>query len=46
MFRSLFRRVKACPDYISRGPATRLGREERTLELATGQRFLLLYPSL
>jgi hypothetical protein len=45
-FRSLFRKFEACPGYINRGSAARLGREERTLEPAAGQGFLSLYPSL
>jgi hypothetical protein len=46
MFRSLFRKCETCLGYINRGPAARLGREERTLEPAAGQGFLSLYPLL
>jgi hypothetical protein len=35
----------ARPGYKNRGPTARLGREERTLDPAAGQGFLL-YPSL
>jgi hypothetical protein len=46
MFRLFFRKFEACLAYIKRGPAARLGREERTLEPAVGQGFLSLYPLL